>query len=78
MVLEHWDDGHWHRIGAISLAAGIRFIKRCRHPQPWRLHGDGNVWKIQAWNGRAIRFRETAAHTISTQSNTKESSYATR
>lgn len=62
MVLEFWDDGHWRHVAETSLDAGIRFLERCRPPQPWRLCGGGYFWKTQAWSGRVVRFRESRQH----------------
>ncbi|MFO0825906.1 MAG: hypothetical protein U0792_22770 [Gemmataceae bacterium] len=54
MILEFWTDDGWQCNGTIGFDAVCRFLRRLRHPQPWRLRDGHRVWKIQPWNGRLL------------------------
>ncbi|VTT99010.1 unnamed protein product [Gemmataceae bacterium] len=58
LILEHFVGDGWQRIGTIGLEAGCRMLSRIKHPQWWRLRGDGHVWKVAACNGRVARWRD--------------------
>ena len=58
LILEHFTGDGWHRIGVIGLDAGCRLLSRVKHPQWWRLRGDGHVWKVTASGGRVTRWRD--------------------